>query len=185
MPSEQQHAPLEKKSADQAESEDAAAAARYLIFAIGSELYGSPLIGIKEVIKYATVNPVFLTDYFTFLSPLAKAYPENPAIAQRFEFFIAGLEVGNAYSELNDPIEQRKRLIEDLNDDVETGQRNIDEDFISALEYGMPPAGGLGIGIDRLVMLLTDAPSIRDVILFPLLKPLPKSIPEKPTAISS
>ncbi len=133
----------------------------------------------------ATVNPVFLTDYFTFLSPLAKAYPENPAIAQRFEFFIAGLEVGNAYSELNDPIEQRKRLIEDLNDDVETGQRNIDEDFISALEYGMPPAGGLGIGIDRLVMLLTDAPSIRDVILFPLLKPLPKSIPEKPTAISS
>ena len=116
-------------------------------------------------------NPVFFTDYFTFLSPLAKADPDNPHIAQRFEVFIAGLEVGNAYSELNDPIEQKKRLQADLNDDVETGNKNIDEDFIHALEYGMPPAGGLGIGVDRLVMLMTDSPSIRDVILFPLLKP--------------
>jgi lysyl-tRNA synthetase class 2 len=119
------------------------------------------------------INPVFMTEYFTFLSPLAKTSPENPLIAERFEFFIAGLEVGNAYSELNDPIEQRKRLTDDLDDDVETGNRSIDEDFIHALEYGMPPAGGLGIGIDRLVMLLTDSPSIRDVILFPLLKPHP------------
>lgn len=117
-------------------------------------------------------HPVFFTDYFTFLSPLAKVREDNPAIAQRFECFIAGLEVGNAYSELNDPLEQRKRLLEDLEDDVETGNRAIDEDFLNALEYGMPPAGGLGIGIDRLVMLLTDAASIRDVILFPLLKPL-------------
>ncbi len=123
----------------------------------------------------ATVNPVFLIDYFTFLSPLAKAREDNSLLAQRFEFFIAGLEVGNAYSELNDPLEQRKRLMEDLDDDVETGSRNIDEDFLNALEYGMPPAGGLGIGIDRLVMLLTDAPSIRDVILFPLLKPIEKN----------
>ncbi len=120
----------------------------------------------------ANINPVFLVDYFTFLSPLAKACPDNPLLAQRFEFFVAGLEVGNAYSELNDPLEQRQRLVEDLDDDVETGQRNIDEDFLCALEYGMPPAGGLGIGIDRLVMLLTDSPSIRDVILFPLLKPI-------------
>ena len=117
-------------------------------------------------------NPVFFTDYFTFLSPLAKTDPNNPLIAQRFECFIAGMEIGNAYSELNDPIEQRKRLTEDLDDDVETGNREIDEDFIHALEYGMPPAGGLGIGIDRLVMLLTDSASIRDVILFPLLKPI-------------
>ncbi len=116
-------------------------------------------------------NPVFMLDYFAFLSPLAKTYPDNPAIAQRFEFFIAGMEVGNAYSELNDPQEQRTRLLADLEDDVETGNRSIDEDFVTALEYGMPPAGGLGIGIDRLVMLLTDQPSIRDVILFPLLKP--------------
>ncbi len=118
----------------------------------------------------ATANPVFMLDYFTFLSPLAKAKTDNPAVAQRFEFFIAGLEVGNAYSELNDPQEQYRRLVADLEDDTETGNRVIDEDFVKALEYGMPPAGGLGIGIDRLVMLLTDSASIRDVILFPLLK---------------
>lgn len=119
----------------------------------------------------ATMNPVFFVDYFTFLCPLAKTLPDNPWISQRFEVFIAGMEVGNAYSELNDPLEQRERLTEDLDDDVETGTREIDEDFLCALEHGMPPAGGLGIGIDRLVMLLTDSPSIRDVILFPLLKP--------------
>ena len=117
-----------------------------------------------------SANPVFMLDYFTFLSPLAKAKMDNPAVAQRFEFFIAGMEVGNAYSELNDPQEQYKRLVADLDDDVETGNRTIDEDFVRALEYGMPPAGGLGIGIDRLVMLLTDSASIRDVILFPLMK---------------
>lgn len=120
------------------------------------------------------IHPVFFTDYFTFLCPLAKTDPSNPAISQRFEVFIGGLEVGNAYSELNDAQEQRRRLMEDLDDDVETGNRNIDEDFLHALEYGMPPAGGLGIGIDRLVMLLTDSPSIRDVILFPLMKPIEK-----------
>lgn len=126
---------------------------------------------VEDVLdEQATANPVFMLDYFTFLSPLAKAKLDNPAIAQRFEFFIAGMEVGNAYSELNDPQEQKARLTADLEDDVETGNREIDEDFVTALEYGMPPAGGLGIGIDRLVMLLTDAPSIRDVILFPLMK---------------
>lgn len=123
----------------------------------------------------ATSNPLFLIDYFTFMSPLAKAKEDNPLLAQRFECFISGMEVGNAYSELNDPIEQRARLQEDLKDDTETGLRAIDEDFVHALEYGMPPAGGLGIGIDRLVMILTDAPSIRDVILFPLLKPHTKN----------
>ena len=120
------------------------------------------------------INPVFFTDYFTFLCPLAKTSLENKDVSQRFEVFISGMEIGNAYSELNDSQEQRKRLMEDLDDDVETGNRNIDEDFLHALEYGMPPAGGLGIGIDRLVMLLTDSPSIRDVILFPLMKPLEK-----------
>ncbi|MCA9401505.1 MAG: lysine--tRNA ligase, partial [Candidatus Omnitrophica bacterium] len=117
-------------------------------------------------------NPVFFIVYFTFLSPLAKNDPNKPGIAQRFEAFIGGMEVANAYSELNDPIEQKKRLLEDLEDDIETGNRSIDEDFVHALEYGMPPAGGLGIGIDRLVMLLTNSPSIRDVILFPLMKPI-------------
>ncbi len=128
---------------------------------------------VEEILdEDATIDPVFFTDYFTFLCPLAKTDPADPALSRRFEFFIAGMEVGNAYSELNDPAEQRERLIEDLQDDVETGLRNIDEDFVRALHYGMPPAGGLGIGIDRLVMLLTDSPSIRDVILFPLMKPV-------------
>ena len=119
-----------------------------------------------------TDNPIFLTEYFAFLSPLAKSKPGDPLIADRFECFVAGMEVANAYSELNDPIEQRKRLTDDLQDDVETGNRSLDEDFLHALEIGMPPAGGLGIGIDRLVMVLTDSASIRDVILFPLLKPV-------------
>jgi lysyl-tRNA synthetase class 2 len=119
-----------------------------------------------------TINPVFFTEYFTFLCPLAKTAPDQPGISQRFEVFIGGLEIGNAYSELNDSQEQRRRLLEDIEDDVDTGNRVVDEDFLTALEYGMPPAGGLGIGIDRLVMLLTDAPSIRDVILFPLMKPM-------------
>jgi len=118
-----------------------------------------------------SMNPIFFTDYFTFLCPLAKTRKDQPAISERFECFVAGMEIGNAYSELNDPQEQKERFLEDLKDDVETGMRTFDEDFIAALEYGMPPAGGLGIGIDRLVMLLTDSPSIRDVILFPLLKP--------------
>lgn len=128
---------------------------------------------VEEMLEEDKItNPVFLTDYFTFLCPLAKTLPDNPLISQRFEVFVAGMEIGNAYTELNDPIEQRKRLVDDLDDDVETGNRSIDEDFLNALEYGMPPAGGLGIGIDRLVMLLTDAASIRDVILFPLMKPI-------------
>ncbi len=117
-------------------------------------------------------NPVFFTDYFTFLCPLAKTRPDNAHISERFEVFVAGMEIGNAYSELNDPQEQKERLLEDLGEDLETGNRTIDEDFVNALEYGMPPAGGLGIGIDRLVMLLTNSPSIRDVILFPLMKPV-------------
>ncbi|MBF0484465.1 MAG: lysine--tRNA ligase, partial [Candidatus Omnitrophica bacterium] len=118
------------------------------------------------------LNPVFFTEYFAFLCPLAKNYPDNPYISQRFEVFAAGMEIGNAYSELNDPQEQKARFEDDLHDDIETGNRNIDHDYVNALEHGMPPAGGLGIGIDRLVMLLTDSPSIRDVILFPLMKPV-------------
>lgn len=122
-----------------------------------------------------TLNPIFFTDYFTFLCPLAKVKKDQPAISERFECFVAGMEIGNAYTELNDPKEQQARFLEDLQDDIETGSRTFDEDYIAALEYGMPPAGGLGIGIDRLVMLLTDSPTIRDVILFPLLKPTESS----------
>jgi lysyl-tRNA synthetase class 2 len=118
-------------------------------------------------------SPVFFTDYFSILCPLAKNKPDNPFISERFELCLGGMEIANAYSELNDPIEQKRRLEEEIGEvGQETGQlRTVDEDFVTALEYGMPPAGGLGVGIDRLAMILTNQPSIRDVILFPLLRP--------------
>jgi len=115
-------------------------------------------------------NPIFITDYFTSLCPLAKVKKDNPLISERFELYVAGMEIANAYSELNDPLEQRRRFEEEIKDLTGEEKKNIDNDYLLALEHGMPPAGGLGIGIDRLVMLLADQPSIRDVILFPLLR---------------
>ena len=117
-------------------------------------------------------NPTFVTDYFTNLCPLAKTKDNNPLVSERFELYISGLEVGNAYSELNDPLEQKKRFEEEIKDMDTREKKNVDEDYVLALEHGMPPAGGLGIGIDRLIMLFTDQASIRDVILFPLLRPV-------------
>ncbi|MDD5614231.1 MAG: lysine--tRNA ligase, partial [Candidatus Omnitrophica bacterium] len=112
-------------------------------------------------------NPVFVIDYLKEISPLAKSKKDSSNLVERFELFVSGMEIANAYSELNDPIEQRQRFSSQTGEEKE----HVDYDFVEALEYGMPPAGGLGIGIDRLVMLLTDAPSIREVLLFPLLKP--------------
>jgi lysyl-tRNA synthetase class 2 len=127
---------------------------------------------IEDILEHdLNENPTLVTDYFTTLCPLAKTKKENPLISERFELFIGGLEIGNAYSELNDPLEQRRRFQEEIQGLNADETKSIDEDYILALEHGMPPAGGLGIGIDRLVMLLTDQPSIRDVILFPLLRP--------------
>ena len=105
------------------------------------------------------------------MCPLAKTNKDNPLISERFEFYVAGLEIGNAYSELNDPIEQKKRFEDEVVNVNPDENKSVDNDYVLALEHGMPPAGGLGIGIDRLVMLLSDQPSIRDVILFPLLRP--------------
>ncbi|MDD5217286.1 MAG: lysine--tRNA ligase, partial [Candidatus Omnitrophica bacterium] len=114
-------------------------------------------------------DPVFVVDYPTIMTPLAKAREDDPALCYRFELFIAGMEVANAFSELNDAAVQRERLMSQK--EMIGEHKVIDEDFLMALEYGMPSAGGLGIGIDRLVMLLTNQQSIRDVILFPQLKP--------------
>ncbi len=126
---------------------------------------------IEDILQEGmSLNPAFVTDYFTVLSPLAKTRKDNPLISQRFELYIAGMEVGNAYSELNDPLEQRRRFEEEIKELDPAEKKGIDDDYVTALEHGMPQAGGLGIGIDRLVMLLTDQPSIRDVILFPLLR---------------
>jgi len=116
-------------------------------------------------------NPTFVLDYFTNLCPLAKTKKDNPLISERFELYVGGLEIGNAYSELNDPLEQRRRFEEEIKELNADEKKSVDDDYILALEHGMPPAGGLGIGIDRLVMLLADQASIRDVILFPLLRP--------------
>ena len=113
----------------------------------------------------------FVTDYFTELCPLARKKKDNPHLSDRFELYIGGMEIANGYSELNDPLDQRSRLERELKEKGKDSTFDaLDEDFITALEHGMPPAGGLGIGVDRLVMILTGQPSIREVILFPLLR---------------
>ena len=116
-----------------------------------------------------SMNPTFVIDYYTSLSPLARTRRDNPLLSERFELFITGMEVGNAYSELNDPTEQRQRFEDELAHGEAAG-KSVDEDYVTALEHGMPSAGGLGLGVDRLVMLLAGQASIRDVILFPLLR---------------
>jgi lysyl-tRNA synthetase class 2 len=119
------------------------------------------------------IQPTFIVDYPKSISPLSKASPKDPNVAERFELFINGMEVANGFSELNDPKEQYERFVDQMSE-RERGDEEamvLDEDYVRALSYGMPPAAGIGIGIDRVVMLLTNKHSIRDVILFPHLRP--------------
>ena len=141
----------------------------------GKETRGNVIsLFFDEYVEKTLIQPTFIYDYPIEISPLAKKCKDDPRLTQRFEAFIGGREYGNAFSELNDPIDQYERFKEEIrareNGDDEAGM--MDEDFVNALEYGMPPTGGEGIGIDRLVMLLTDSASIRDVLLFPTMKPL-------------
>jgi lysyl-tRNA synthetase class 2 len=126
----------------------------------------------KERVEPNLLVPTFITHYPTEISPLSRRNEEDPEVVDRFELFIAGREIANGFSELNDPLDQRERFLQQLKERAEEPDSSLflDEDFLLALEFGMPPTAGEGIGIDRWVMLLTDSSSIRDVIFFPLLR---------------
>ena len=175
--------PLECRISDDAEAVAAAKAVGVELADAAEKTWGNALYAcFDQKVEEQLVQPTFITMYPVEVSPLTKRSPVDPRLTERFEFFICRAEMGNAYSELNDPIDQRERFMKQVEQrergDDETEM--LDEDFLTALEYGMPPTGGMGMGIDRAVMLFTGADTIRDVILFPTMKPL--DLPKKDVA---
>lgn len=144
-----------------------------IIAAGAAKLSDGDIIGLlfEAVAEEKLIQPTILYDFPIEISPLSKQKPEDPSLVERFEVFVAGMEIGNAFSELNDPVEQERRFREQIEQGGEEVPKQLDIDYIRALAHGMPPAAGMGIGIDRLAMLFTDSHSIREVILFPLLRP--------------
>ena len=168
---------------DDAEAVAAAKAVGVELADAAEKTWGNALYAcFDQKVEEHLVQPTFITMYPVEVSPLTKRSPKDPRLTERFEFFICRAEMGNAYSELNDPIDQRERFMKQVEQrergDDETEM--LDEDFLTALEYGMPPTGGMGMGIDRAVMLFTGADTIRDVILFPTMKPLDVPKTKKP-----
>ena len=173
-----------KDFTDVTDLEEARAIAKELNVAIEPSFGIGKIINacFEEYVEDKLIQPTFITGHPKEISPLAKSNPENPEITDRFEAYIYGREICNGFNELNDPIDQKERFLKQVeeraNGDEEANM--MDEDFVNALEYGLPPTGGLGIGIDRLVMFLTNSSTIRDVLFFPTMKPLGKAVSEKP-----
>ena len=160
---------------DDAEAVEAAKAIGVELADTADKTWGNALYAcFDQKVEEKLIQPTFITMYPVEVSPLTKASPEDPRLTERFELFVCHSELANAYSELNDPIVQRERFMKqlELRDRGDDEAEMLDEDFLTAMEYGMPPTGGMGIGIDRAVMLLTGADTIREVILFPTMKPL-------------